>query len=87
VNPHNGFVVQGYLADGDGNVSAGTGLKDLKLPFAQSVAAKATNLVNYRGNLNSDSDPLGTVQQSARLFEAGAAAPSSLARCAGVRVA
>ncbi len=74
VNPHNGFVVQGYLADSDGSVSPGTGLKDLKLPFAQSVAASATSKVNYRGNLNSDSDPLGTIQQSARMFAAGSAA-------------
>jgi flagellar hook protein FlgE len=77
VNPSNGFIVQGYLADSSGNISPGTGVKDITLPFAQSVAAKATDWVTYRGNLNADSDPLGTIEQSVSMYEAGARADAA----------
>lgn len=77
VNPSNGFIVQGYLADGNGNISPGTGVQDINLPFAQSVAARATDVVTYRGNLNADSDPLGTIQQSVSMYDGGAEAAAA----------
>lgn len=68
VNPSNGFAVQGYLADSTGNVTTGSGLTDVKLPFAQAAPPKATDNIDYRGNLNADSDPLGTIQRSVALY-------------------
>lgn len=72
VNPANGFVLQGYMSDTNGEVTTGSGIKDIKLPFAQAAPPKATDNITYRGNLNADSDPLGTIQRSVSMYDSTA---------------
>ncbi len=68
VNPTTGYVVQGMLADAEGNIKPGTPIGDLILPFGQKVAAKATTKVEFTGNLNADIKPIGTILKSNVLF-------------------
>lgn len=49
VSPTNGFVVQGRMAV---NGVLQEGITDLKLPFGQKVAARATTAMTLAGNLN-----------------------------------
>ncbi len=64
VNPTNGMVVQGKIADADGVINSGTIVQDIVLPFGQRVPAKATSMVNFVGNLNAGQNPLGTILDS-----------------------
>jgi flagellar hook protein FlgE len=61
VSPTNGFVVQGRTAI---NGVFQDGIGDIKLPFGQQTAAKATSTINMSGNLNA----------SATVFDKGTAA-------------
>jgi flagellar hook protein FlgE len=51
VSPTNGFVVQGRMAV---NGVMQEGITDIKLPFGQKTAARATTSVKLGGNLNAD---------------------------------
>jgi len=68
VNPTTGYVVQGMLADSNGEIKPGTPISDLILPFGQKVAAKATTKVEFTGNLNADVKPVGTILKSNVMF-------------------
>ncbi|NOY77208.1 MAG: flagellar hook-basal body complex protein [Calditrichaeota bacterium] len=68
VNPTTGYVVQGMLADSNGEIKPGTPIGDLILPFGQKVAAKATTKVEFTGNLNADVKPVGTILKSNVMF-------------------
>ena len=68
VNPTTGYVVQGMLADPNGDIKPGTPIGDLVLPFGQKVAAKATTKVEFTGNLNSNAKPVGTILKSNVMF-------------------
>ncbi len=68
VNPTTGYVVQGMMADPNGDIKPGTPITDLILPFGQKVAAKATTKVEFTGNLNSDVKPVGTILKSNIMF-------------------
>ncbi|MFH0920093.1 MAG: flagellar hook-basal body complex protein [Fibrobacterota bacterium] len=61
VLPTNGMVLQGKMAAQDGNFPVGTKVGDITIPFSQQAPAKETTFVDYTGNLNSDSEALGTV--------------------------
>jgi flagellar hook protein FlgE len=61
VSPSNGFVVQGRMAV---NGVMQDGITDIKLPFGQKTAAKATSTVTLAGNLDA----------SAQVFDKGTAA-------------
>lgn len=50
VSPTNGFVVQGEMYK---NGVPQDGIQDIKIPFGQKVAAKATDKMSLAGNLNS----------------------------------
>jgi flagellar hook protein FlgE len=53
INPSNGLIVQGRMADGDGVISAATTLSNVTLPFGRKVEAKATSTVGFGCNLDS----------------------------------
>jgi flagellar hook protein FlgE len=61
VSPANGFKVQGINADSNGNLSAGSAITDISLPFGQKSPARATSSVTLTGNLDSRENPLGTI--------------------------
>jgi flagellar hook protein FlgE len=57
----NGFIVQGRMAT-NGSL-AGAAVSDIKLPFGQKAAAKATEIADLGGNLDA-SAAAGTIQQT-----------------------
>ena len=56
VAPKNGFIVQGRLADSDGEISTSQPVTNLALPFGQKAPAKSTTEIGYYCNLDADSD-------------------------------
>ncbi|HYC32231.1 MAG TPA: flagellar hook-basal body complex protein, partial [Gemmatimonadales bacterium] len=64
VSPANGFTVQGINADSAGNLSTGTTVTDIILPFGQKSPARATTELALSGNLDSREQPLGTILSS-----------------------
>ena len=52
INPSNGLIVQGRLADGDGAISPGTNLTNITLPFGRKAEARATSTVGFGCNLD-----------------------------------
>jgi len=61
VLPTNGFILQGKMAASDGTFPVGTAVGDITIPFSQQAPAKETTQVDYSGNINSDSEALGTI--------------------------
>ncbi|MBL8027442.1 MAG: flagellar hook-basal body complex protein, partial [Fibrobacteres bacterium] len=61
VLPTNGFVLQGKMAAEDGTFPVGTTTGDITIPFSSQAPAKESTEVKYQGNLNSDSEALGTI--------------------------
>ncbi|HXE56365.1 MAG TPA: flagellar hook-basal body complex protein [Gemmatimonadales bacterium] len=69
VMPTNGFVVQGINADSNGNLSTGTAITDIVLPFGKKSPARATTQLKLSGNLDAREQPLGTIlTTNGRLF-------------------
>ena len=68
VNPANGMVVQGKIANADGKIDSATMVQDIVLPLGQRVAAKATTSVNFVGNLDAGESPLGTILDSNKML-------------------
>ena len=64
VSPANGFKVQGINADSAGELSTGSTVTDITLPFGQKSPAKATSELKLTGNLDSRDQPLGTILQT-----------------------
>ncbi len=61
VSPANGFTVQGINADSAGELSTGTTVTDVTLPFGQKSPARATSELTLAGNLDSREQPLATI--------------------------
>lgn len=61
VSPTNGFVVQGIVADSNGNLASGSAIGDVVLPFGQKSPARATTKMSLAGNLDARAAPLGTI--------------------------
>jgi flagellar hook protein FlgE len=61
VLPTNGFILQGKMAAQDGTFPVGTAVGNITIPFSAQAPAKESTFVDYTGNLNSDSEALGTV--------------------------
>ena len=64
VAPNNGFVVQGRMADQQGQILSNAGVQDIILPFGQKSPARATTSVSLAGNLDSRQVPSGTIMQT-----------------------
>lgn len=88
VSPHNGLIVQGKMADATGNILSGTSMGDIVLPFGRKAPALGTTEIEYRSNLNADSDAKienWTMSSALTTFATvtGTAAPSTLTITAG----
>jgi len=68
VSPTNGFILQGKMADDNGNIDVGTPITDIVIPFGQKSPAKATTKVTFKGNLDASIEPNGTILDSKRLY-------------------
>lgn len=66
VQPTNGFVLQGKIADNTGEFPAGTVIDNIQIPFDEQSPARATKEVDFSRNLNSDSAALGSVLHTQR---------------------
>jgi flagellar hook protein FlgE len=61
VSSVNGYTLQGIMALSDGTYSASSTIGDIVIPYNDASPANATTEVTYSGNLDSDSEGLGTV--------------------------
>lgn len=68
IMPGSGFRVQGYLANDQGKIEAGTPLTDITLPFGKKIAAKATTEVTVAGNLDASAEPQGNILQTSAIY-------------------
>ena len=64
VDPANGLVVQGRMADNRGEISSTSAIDDIRLPFGQRVPARATTEIGFTGNLDASAKPLGTITKT-----------------------
>lgn len=71
VNPSNGYIVQGYMADEEGFL--GKTLQNIQIDFSQRLPAKPTDEVSFVGNLNSDAEPTYAASNTLliKLFDEG----------------
>jgi len=60
-----GYHVQGRMADSNGEISSAAQVQDVRLPFGQKAAAKATTTVSFSGNLDFDTFQRAQVLSSA----------------------
>ncbi len=63
----NGFIVQGKIAEG--GVLTDT-IQDIRLPFGQKSAARATETVSFAGNLDAEADIGATRETTITVFDA-----------------
>lgn len=68
VDPATGLVLQGTMADDNGDLIAPGSLGDISLPFGQEYPAKATSEVTWNGNLDASIAPLESILQSSRVL-------------------
>ncbi len=54
INPSNGYVVQGWMADAAGNIDTNTAVTSISIPVGQTMPPSATTTIKYQGNLPSD---------------------------------
>lgn len=52
INPATGYRLQGWMADSSGRIDTSKPVGDIKLLLGQTMTAKATDTIVYRGNLN-----------------------------------
>ncbi|HHL73754.1 MAG TPA: flagellar hook-basal body complex protein [Bacteroidetes bacterium] len=64
VNPTNGWIIQGKMADSRGVIPSSSIIEDIVLPFGQKVPAKATTEIKFSGNLDASAEPLATILDS-----------------------
>jgi len=69
VNPSNGLRVQGIMADEDGIITSGA-MTDIVIDPSLVVPAEASANVELYGNLDSDSDAMETILESASFLTA-----------------
>jgi flagellar hook protein FlgE len=68
VCPTNGYTLQGMSAAPDGTYPASSKIGDIKIPFGQKAPANATTEVTYGCNLDSDSEGLGSIDNTNRFL-------------------
>ena len=61
VDPSSGWVVQGKMANDQGEIPSSSVIEDIVLPFGQKVPAKATTRIEFTGNLDASKVPLPTI--------------------------
>ncbi len=68
VSPANGFVLQGKMANANGEIREATPIGDIVIPFGARIAANATTEINLGGNLDSAGEALGTILRTDSLY-------------------
>ncbi len=68
VDPGTGAIVQGKVADSQGNLPVGSAISNITIPFGQKSPAKASTYIKLTGNLDSSQTPLGTIMQSNSVY-------------------
>ena len=68
VDPGTGAIVQGKVADAQGNLPIGSAVQDITIPFGQKSPAKASTYIQMTGNLDSSQTPLGTILESNSVY-------------------
>ncbi len=63
-----GLLLQGVMADADGNIVSGAALENIVLPLEEKVPARATTEVAFTCNLDMGKDPLETILDSSRIL-------------------
>lgn len=71
----NGYYVQGWMADDSGNVNTNGPTGNISIPYGQTMPAKATNNIQYSGNLSAD-DKARKVEDKTLYTEPGEPAPA-----------
>ncbi len=79
VLPTNGMVLQGKLADANGNFPPGSVIGNIKIPFNDQAPAKATTAIEFARNLDSDSGAKGSVLHTQRFLHHAEGGDSVLA--------
>ena len=69
IDPATGYYVQGYTADGAGNIDVNSMVGNLVIPVGAAAIVRATQDVSLVGNLNSDASVGDTVQRTFRVFD------------------
>jgi len=69
VSAGTGAILQGKLADANGNIPIGTRLENLKIALDTKSAAKATGAVKFAGNLNSAAATGDQAKASVTVFD------------------
>jgi len=69
VNPGNGAILQGKLANAQGVIPSGTALVDVKIALDAQSPAKATTTVKFAGNLDSSAANNSTASASVSVFD------------------
>ena len=68
IDPSNGWIVQGQMADNRGEIPSSSIVEDIVLPFGQKVPANPTEQIIFTGNLDASSIPIGTILDSSVLL-------------------
>ncbi len=55
-NPSNGLILQGWLADANGDINTNTPVDGIRLPIGQTIAPIATTSVEFGGNMDSETN-------------------------------
>ncbi len=69
VDPGTGAIVQGKLADAQGNIPSGTALQDIQIQMDEKSPAKATTNAKFAGNLDSSAAVGTSVNSSVSVFD------------------
>lgn len=68
IMPGSGMRVQGYMANKDGKIEAGSPLTDIVLPFGKKIGAKQTSQVTLAGNLDAAAKPVGNILKTDAIY-------------------
>ncbi len=82
VNPSNGMVVQGNIADAEGQFGATTGLENIQLDLNREIAGVATSRLSLSGNVDPGPIPaltIGTEFATASVISGGPGFPVTVA--------
>jgi flagellar hook protein FlgE len=59
-----GLLVQGWMANANGQIGSGTATGDIDLPFGQKSPARATQEIRLQSNLDASAQALSTITQT-----------------------
>ena len=63
VNPANGLILQGWMANTDGTIDYNTPIQGIQLPIGQNIPPSATTTVGFASNLSADTTSTLTYQE------------------------